>query len=146
MNPVTIILILIGGLFVTLLGLKRVTGWRFCVICASVSFTWLLLLALYFSGGFPHPILLAVLMGESVVGGYYLWSAKVGKHWLIFRLPLLLSATVAVFAMLGYWRQMGVPLIILAVVWILFGGAFVYRRNPKINALAQQVIACCRNW
>ncbi|PIR74063.1 MAG: hypothetical protein COU35_04440 [Candidatus Magasanikbacteria bacterium CG10_big_fil_rev_8_21_14_0_10_47_10] len=142
MSPILSIIVAISLLFVLHLLVKQVTGWRYCAICASVSLTWLGLLALYWLGRFDHPALIGVLMGQSVVGVYYLLEKKVPEAWHVFRLPYLLTTTVVVYALLGLLTQAVHVFGTLAVLWIVFGVAFVNSRS----GWAKKIVACCKNW
>ena len=75
MESITQILFGISISFFLLLGIKSLFKKKLeklCVICASVSLTWIFLLILYFLGKFEDLVVIALLMGGSVVGLYYL--------------------------------------------------------------------------
>jgi hypothetical protein len=145
-NPVLITLASITSLFVVMLIIKRITGWKICAICASISLTWIVLLVLYWTGRFPYPVLVGILMGQSVVGIYYLLEKKVNEDLLIFRLPFLLSATVLVFLLLGFVDELLGAVVFLVAVWLTFGITYLYRNNPKMRAIVKKLIECCKNW
>lgn len=146
MNDITIILSLIIALFLLFLLVKQITSLRFCVLCASVSTSWLLLLLLYWFSVSVDPVLIAVLMGQSVVGMYYLVEKKVQEEMHIFRLPFLLTCTVVVFALLGYFSDLFAPLILLGIVWSLLIVVYAYRSNPKVRHIIKKLVECCKNW
>ncbi|OIO18820.1 MAG: hypothetical protein AUJ23_02985 [Candidatus Magasanikbacteria bacterium CG1_02_32_51] len=147
-NEILIIILSITTLFIVLLLLKRLFGLKFCVLCVSVSLTWLTFLCLYWLGKFPYPILLAILMGQSSLGIYYLLEKRLKEKYHFFRLPFLLTAIVFIFWLLQtidliYNWKLILFLLILWLITILF---FVFRENKKIGEIFKQVIACCRDW
>ena len=86
----------VAGLFLLFLGVQQLTSVRVCALCAAVSVTWLVLLALYLLGYVTAPIVIAVLMGESVTGVFYLLERKTSERLHLFRLPALLTLTLIV--------------------------------------------------
>src|SRR3990172_12373852 len=90
----------VSGLFVAGLLAKHLLNRRFCVVCASVSLTWLGLLGLYYFDLFDDTIMLAILMGQSITGLYYFIDKRVSKSLRIFSLPFLLSLTAAVYMLI----------------------------------------------
>lgn len=147
-EPISITILSIIILFIILLVLKRLLSIKFCVICTSVSLTWMLLLVLYWLGKFPYPVLIAVLMGQSVVGVYYLLEKKLAEKYYVFRLPFLLTATVIVYLLLkiANLQEMFLAVSILFVLWLLTGLLYLYRHNRRVGKIFKQVIACCRDW
>ena len=94
MENLTLILIGISVLFFVLLGIKSIFKkklQKLCTICASISLTWILLLVLYLFGKFQDLTIIALLLGGSVVGIFYLWERKTKKTKLIFRLPVMIT-------------------------------------------------------
>ncbi|MBI5622008.1 hypothetical protein HY933_04055 [Candidatus Falkowbacteria bacterium] len=145
-NPVLIIIVAIVALFVLLLFVKQFSRWKFCVLCVSVSATWLGLLGAYWLGLFPYRELIAVLMGQSVVGLYYLAEKRLPADWQIWRLPFLLSLTVLAYAALGLVRLWFWPLAVLAAVWLLTTGLYYYRDSTRLRQTFERIVACCRDW
>jgi len=141
-----VVLAMLSGLFVLLLVIKKYTPWQFCVICASVSLTWVSLLVLYWFALFTDPVLIAVLMGQSVVGIYYLLEKKIPKSLLLFRFPFFLTATTLVFAMLGYISSMMWPVLFLVVLWSITSILYAYTRHPRVRRIVSELMACCKNW
>ena len=146
MNPVFIVIAVVSVLFAALLAGKTVMKWKFCVICMSVSATWIALFLLYRLGRFPYPVVIAVLMGQSVVGAYYLAEKRVREHLLLFRLPLLLTLTAGAYVLLGEVPRMAPAALFLGVLWALFGIVYAYRHVPSVRKMTDRVIACCRDW
>ena len=143
--PVMVLLIIVV-LFVVLLILKSITKWKFCVICTSVSSTWIALLVLYWLGKFDQPLIIAVLMGQSIVGLYYFLEGRTKEQLHIFRLPLLLTLTLAAFGALGVDTDPVVSVSLLAALWAGLSLLFFYRQNPKTRIVVDRIIACCKDW
>lgn len=146
MNPILFTLFSISILFIFILLIRKLTKWKPCAICASVSLTWIGLLVLYWLGKFNEPVLIAVLMGQTALGVYYLLEKKVKEEWLIFRLPFLLTEIFIVFLLLG---EVDDPLYVigyLSAIWILFTIINICKSNKKINKIFKHLIACCKNW
>jgi len=146
MNAVMVVLAMLCGFFVLLLVIKKYTAWQFCVLCASVSLTWIVLLVLYWLALFADPVLIAVLMGQSVVGIYYLLEKKVPESLLLFRFPFFLTATALVFAILGYISSMMWPVLFLLLLWSITFVLYAYTSNPKVKRIVTELMACCKNW
>ena len=141
-----IVLSMMCGLFVFLLVIKKYTAWQFCVLCASVSLTWIVLLVLYWLALFADPALIAVLMGQSVVGIYYVLEKRVPESLLLFRFPFFLTATAVVFAMVGYVSTMMWPVLLLLLLWSVTFVLYAYTSNPKVKRIVSELTACCKNW
>lgn len=132
-------------LFVLFLIIRSFIGWRFCVLCASVATTWLVLLIAYWLGSWDNFVLLAILMGGSVVGIYYLLERKLPESLHLFRLPFYLTAAFLVFIALGETWD-GAVATLLVVLWLLLGLVYWFRQSPNMKKVAEKIIACCRNW
>jgi len=117
----------------------------FCVICASVSLTWLALLALYYIGFFNNPVLIALLMGGSIVGIFYLIEGKVKKELKLFRLPFLLSLIFAAYLLLSLSISIKTIFLLIAL-WLLFLFVFYYRKSKKLKKAIDKIIECCKRW
>ncbi len=146
MSDPVLVLLVIAVLFVGLLIIKSITKWKFCVICTSVSVTWIALLVSYRLGIFDQPVIIAVLMGQSIVGLYYFLENKTNEELHVFRLPLLLTLTLAAFAALGVTTDLVYGLSLLAALWVVLSLLYLYRRNPTIRIVVDRIIACCKDW
>ncbi|MDH3309941.1 MAG: hypothetical protein OEM48_07050 [Gammaproteobacteria bacterium] len=146
MTDPVLALLMIVVLFILLLIVKKITEWKFCVMCTSVSLTWMTLLVLYWLGMFGQPVIIAVLMGQTVVGMYYFLEHKTEGSLHIFRLPLLLTLTLAAFVLLDVTMKLAYSLGLLALLWILLLLMYFYRHNPKTKIVVDRIIACCRDW
>jgi hypothetical protein len=145
-DPMLYVLLTIAGFFFGLMILRSLTGWRFCVLCASVSSTWILYLTLYGFKQFEHLVLIAVLTGGTVVGLYYWVEQHTPETMHVFRLPFFLTLLLAAYQVLGIGEQNTIAALTISLLWLMFGGIFLYQHNPKINRLAKHLIECCRNW
>jgi hypothetical protein len=125
---------------------KSVTQWKFCVICVSVGITWMALLVLYWLGLFNQPVIIAVLMGQTIVGLYYFLENKTEEGLHIFRLPLLLTLTLAALAALGVTTGLLHGLSLVALLWIALSLLYFYRQSPKTKIVVDRIIACCKDW
>lgn len=139
------ILAVIALLFVMLLATKSMTKKNFCVVCASVSLTWITLLALLYNGFEIDRAILGVLIGESIVGLYYLVERHARVNWLTFRLPFLLTLTTGGVLLIRPNAADARVFILLAALWLI-ALAMTSANHPRAKKLAQKLIACCKNW
>lgn len=146
MNELFLIFSAITVLFALLLIIQSAAGWRFCVLCASVFATWLGLITFYWAGQFQNAVLIAPLLGASMIGVYYLTERKTKERLHIFRLPFFLTLLFAVYFLLGAVESFLEPFFFLVVLWIAFGVVYAYRENPEVSRLAKRIIECCKNW
>jgi hypothetical protein len=135
----------IVGTFYAVLAVKSVLKLSVCSICAAVSASWLVLLALRTFGWHENTALLALLMGMSAVGGYYLWERHARSEQLIFRLPILLTLAVLAWGVVMLQFDLAL-LVLIASVWLVHGMLYAYRNNPTIKPRVDKIIACCSNW
>ena len=145
MEFITWILIGISLLFFLILAVKSLIGnKKFCVICISVSLTWITLLVLYFLKIFPDKIIIAILMGHTSLGLFYLWEKKVREKFKIFRLPLLLSFIFIIYSILEIFSFNS--LIFLIILWSLFFIIYLFRTKKGVRKFFNKIIECCKNW
>ena len=139
-----VVLLAIATLFVIYLLVKAGLGWKFCVLCAAVSSTWLVLLVLYKTGRFGDPVLLALLLGLSVTGIFYFVQRRVPATLRVFTLPFFLSLTaIAYFAVQGVSGVLPVMGLLLAL-WLAAYLVFAYRNDPGKKPVVNAVIDCCK--
>ena len=142
---ITWVFLAIATLFYAGLIIKPLLKMKFCTICLAVSLTWLSLLILRQLGLFENDLILAMLLGQSVVGGYYLWERRAKTNALIFRLPVLLTLT------FGAWTLLRLDLdptlmVIVTIVWIIHGLLHYYRAHDGVKTYVDKIIACCSKW
>lgn len=131
--------------FLVLVFLRSKLPWKFCAACVAISSSWLALLVFYFINKAANPLLTVLLMGESVVGLYYLLEKKVPDAWQIFRWPYLMTGTALVYLIFDR-RSFFTSTILILVLWIFFGIIFVARNNQQVKKYFERLIACCRDW
>lgn len=145
MDIITIILIGIVVLFFILLALKNIFNIKkICVICVSVSLMWIVLLILYFLKIFNDKIIIAILMGHTSLGIFYIWEKKVRKNALIFRLPLLLTFIFIIYSVLESFKFDS--LIFIIALWVLFFIIYLFRTKKSIGKFVNKIIECCKKW
>jgi hypothetical protein len=113
---------------------------KFCVICFSVSLTWIILLVLYFTAIFTDKIIIAILMGQTSLGLFYLFYEKLN----VFKLPFLLTLIAVIYFILESFEIKS--LFLLAGLWILFFIIFIFKSNKKLSNFANKIIECCKKW
>lgn len=133
-------------LFYASVAIKDKYRWaKACAICLAVSVTWIGLLIARWAGWFENDVLIALLMGESVVGGYYLFDRSVQEKWLIFRLPVLLSLSYLAYA--GVSLQWHVPVLgLVLAIWLIHWFLYAYRNTVGMKKRIDKLIACCSRW
>ena len=150
MVDIFLILVSITVLFFFLLAVKELFGKRlkekFCVICTAVTLTWVSLLVLYYLGLFDNLIIIALLLGQSSLGVFYLTEKKVKSDLKIFRLPFLLTLIIFAYLLLVLPEKLPWIFGLLASVWLVFGFVYIFRRNENLKSFAKKMVECCRNW
>ena len=137
--------IAIAGLFYSGLFLKPLIKSNLCTICLAVSLTWFTLLIMRELCWFDNNLILAILLGQSVVGGYYLWERRAETDWLIFRLPVLLTLTFIAWSLL--LLELNPELFgVVAAIWVVHGLLYAYRTRPGVKSHVDKLLACCSRW
>lgn len=132
-------------LFFILLILKNIFSWKkFCTLCVSVSLAWIFLLVLYFLEIFSDKIIMAILMGHTSLGLFYLFEKNAREKFKIFRLPLLLSFIFIIYSIIENFEFNS--LILIFGLWIVFFLIYLFRNNKGFSKFADKIIECCRNW
>lgn len=117
---------------------------NFCVICASIISSWIILLILNYLEIFNNEVLIALLIGISVAGGFYFIDSKVNEKTKIFKLPLLLSLALIAYSLIDLEGTLK-PIFLLGILWIVFG--FIYLLSGKnLKSLAKKLVECCKRW
>jgi hypothetical protein len=143
---VALVVAAIVAAFVILLPLKQVSGYRFCVLCVSISGVWLTLLTLHWLEIFDNPVLLALLMGQTVVGLNYLVERRISEDLLIFRLPFVLTLTVLFYFAITLDPTVATAGLAVAATWIAALLLYARRDAGKLKGIARQIIECCKDW
>ena len=144
MDIITSTLIGIAGLFLILLLVKSIIKRDFCVLCASVALTWIVLFVLFLTGFFSEKTIIAILMGMTALGIYYLLEKKIKRELTIFRLPFLLTLVFIIYTVLESFSLNS--LIFLAVLWVIFILIYLFRHNTGFNKFTNKLIGCCKKW
>lgn len=139
--------LLITGLFFLFLTLKSIffAKKQFCVICSAVVMTWIIFLVLYWQNLFDQPILLALLMGQSILGMFYYLDKNVPEHMTVFRLPFLLTMTIVAYMVITKQIVFSVTLFMFGL-WGLFFLVFMYRKEEKLQRIVKKLVECCKQW
>ncbi len=147
MNEIVVVFIGMALLFGAVVLIRSRSGLQWCAICVAVSLTWLTLLLLFWTGRFRNVPLLALLMGQSVVGAFYFVEKQVPEPWRVFRLPFLLTLTAAAYSVLVWrWTVLAPVYGLLLFFWLTFLGLFLVRTNRMWRDVFQRLIDCCRGW
>ncbi len=129
-------------IFAFALGAKRFVQRDLCALCVSVSLTWVGLLILLKVGVFENTVLVALLMGQSVTGIYYMLKERLPHSLRIFTLPFFLSLTAVSYVLITndfiIWT-----FVLLTAVWIAGWVIFASRDDPGVQPLAAVVMECC---
>lgn len=145
MEPITLVLIGIAVLFFLLLALKNILNLKkTCVICASVTLTWIILLTLYFFKIFNDKMIITILMGQTSLGIYYIFERKARKNTLVFRLPLLLTFIFIIYAVLESFNFNS--LIFLIILWLIFALIYSFKNIKGFKRFTTKLIKCCKKW
>lgn len=146
MTALTLVFLVVTALFLLLLLGKEFSGRKFCVICAGIAGAWIGMLIFYRLGGCGEPLLIALLMGQSITGVYYLLGAKLPERLAVFRLPFLLTATFLAYLLLSGWKGVSKEVVFLGLLWLGFWIIYIRRGKTKIREVFRSLIACCRDW
>ena len=138
------IFLAISLIFIASLIIKNLVNKAFCSLCVAVASVWLVLLFLYKTGRFSDGILLALLIGQSITGIFYLAYRKLPKSLRIFSLPFFLSLTAVFYTLITADIQLAV-FILLLVLWLAAWIIFIYRNDPGKKAVAKILAKCCED-
>lgn len=149
MSDVFYILLAIIALFFVFLiikgSIKRFKK-KFCAICAAVSITWIYLIISYWLGTFENKTIIALLMGLSILGIYYIAEEKANEKLKIFRLPFLLTLIVISYSLLIIPSDIIKIIALLLTLWLIFAFLYFYRNNQNIKSFVKKIVECCKRW
>ena len=141
MEALFLSLIAITALFFLFLIIRNIFNSKnMCAICASVFLTWIVLLSLYFSNIFPDKTIIAILMGQTSLGLFYLFYEKLN----IFKIPFLLTLITLVYFVLEKFSLDSIYF--LTALWAFFFIIYLFKSNKKINVFANKMIERCKKW
>jgi hypothetical protein len=146
MISLPIIILLATGIFVIGLSAQNFSRLKFCAVCVAVSGTWFSLWLFYKLGFFVDKTVIGILMGESIIGLYYLLEKRLPSKWQIFRWPYIITMTSLVALMVGMRTELYKIMILLLIVWIIFIAIYIFANYPTVKKIAQRLLACCRDW
>lgn len=135
----------ITALFVVFLSVKSLTDLEICAICASVSGTWVPLLVLYHGGYYGNETVIALLIGQSVVGVFYLLKGNLPDRYNVYSLPFLLTGTVFGYLLLEP-ELLEYSIGAVVALWTVASLLFVYREDDRVRTVFDEIVACCRDW
>lgn len=126
---------------------NRFLGVRICPVCAGVSGTWLWMLAATAMGIDIDLMVLALLMGGSVVGiayqaGQYLKSSRL-MLWKIVFIPFGFALSYSILN--SQWFAASILLLILGGATVFFVGILFRPRSSekKVEELEKKMEDCC---
>lgn len=134
----------ISLLFIIALAVKARLGKNLCSLCFAIASVWLGLLFLYKTNQFSDPIIIGLLIGQSITGIFYLALRKLPKSLRIFSLPFFLTLTAAGYFLITSNFQIPV-LFMLGTLWLLAWIIFSYSRDPGKAAIAKIAANCCED-
>jgi hypothetical protein len=140
----------ISLLFFILLAIKELFSKRikekFCVICTAVVITWISLLLLYWVGLFSNKIIIALLVGHTSLGIFYLLEKKAKEKLRLFRLPFLLTLVVLAYSLLEGFSYGIKTWIFLLILWLIFYFIYLLRTRKSMKAFFKKIVECCKKW
>ena len=134
----------ISLIFIASLIIRNLLNKAFCSLCVAVASVWLVLLYLYKTDRFSDGVLLALLVGQSITGIFYLTYRKLPKSLRIFSLPFFLSLTAVLYMLITADIQLAV-FILLLVLWLAAWIIFTYRNDPAKKAITKILAKCCED-
>ncbi len=118
---------------------------KICSICAATTITWVFLLILFYLKKFNDIIIVAMLIGMTLLGIFYTFEKKARKELTFFRLPLFLTLVVFGYFILTFDKIIN-EIILIIIVWLVFVLIYYYKETPKFNSFVNKVIECCKKW
>jgi len=145
MIDLTIVLLGIIILFTVLIVFRLTFSLKICALCGAVFLTWLILLILLYSDNIINPILVAILMGGSIVGSIYVLEQKMPKKYQLFKLPYFLTlVSVAYFVLTK--EVILTAVIILCSMWSISLLIHAGEQVEKFKILGRKITECCKKW
>jgi len=141
------VFLLITVLFFVFLLIKSIFKMKsFCVICSSVFISWIVLLILYLRGIFLDKIIIAILIGETTLGIFYLAEAKTREELKIFTLPFILTLILIGYTLIEGFNYTLDILYLLMGIWSLFFIIYSFKDKGKLGEFSRKLIECCKKW
>jgi len=149
MEKMFLIFVGISVLFFVLLGVRELLGKRkgkVCAICFAFSLGWIVLLVLYFLGKFEDKSIIALMMGMTLLGLFYLWERSVKERVLLFRLPFLLTLVLVGYSLLEGIVYGYSVIVFLGFLWVVFVLIYFYNSKGRMGGFMRKVVECCKKW
>ena len=145
METITWIFVGIAIFFFIILTIKNIFNLKkTCAICLSVTLTWIILLILYSLNLFLDKIIIALLMGHTSLGLFYLWEKRAKEKFKVFRLPLLLTFIFIIYSVLeGFGFN---NLIFITALWLFFLIIYLLRSKKSVGKFFNKILECCKRW
>src|SRR3989344_7913610 len=145
METITLILLIIVILFFIFLIIKSFLkgGYKdkFCVLCASVLVTWLVLLI---SNLFNNKIIIGILMGTSITGVFYFLESHIEEKLKIYRLPFFVTMIAIVYFLIS--KLIIETIYLLIILWLVFIFMYLFQNNQTLRGISKKIIECCKKW
>lgn len=136
--------LIIAG-FIMFLLIQYLFDRSLCPLCLAVTMTWVILLATLATGYITEPLIIGILMGQTVVGSYYVVRERLPSSYRLFSLPYILTLTAGAYMLLTGQIDL-LSVLLLTGIWAVFIGLYAYRRHPRVHETVDAVIECCRDW
>ncbi|MBI2631674.1 hypothetical protein HYW75_01590 [Candidatus Pacearchaeota archaeon] len=150
MGNLLFVLLIITALFFIFLAVKQMFSEpikkKFCVICSAVTITWIGLFILNRLGFFSDLVLLALLMGQTILGVFYIVESKVEERFKLFRLPFLLSEVLIAYFIINSSYNFTFEILFIMILWFFFWLIYLYRTKTGFNKLVNSIVDCCKKW
>ena len=150
MSSLLMVLAGITILFFTLFLIRQILSAnlkkKFCVICGAVVLTWTALLGLLWFELFDDKIIIGILIGESILGIFYVVESYVKEELKIFRLPFLLTMVTLAYFILAFPKDFLQGVLFLISLWTFFILIYAFKAIPNVNKFIKKLVECCRRW
>ncbi|MDO8474291.1 MAG: hypothetical protein Q7S62_02005 [bacterium] len=126
---------------------NKVLPFKVCPICAGVSGTWLWMLVALFVGYEIDRIIVAMLLGGSVVGIAYQLEKRLpaGRSPILWKALFIPAGFVVAYSLVSLqWALLAVSLgVVGVIVWAFVMAVPKQRANQKVEELKQKMENCC---
>ncbi|MBS3155953.1 hypothetical protein J4413_01825 [Candidatus Woesearchaeota archaeon] len=101
---------------------------------------------LFWKGKFLDKTILAILIGESTLGIFYLIENKVKEELKLFGLPFLLTLILIGYTFIEGFNYSFNIVYFLVLIWGLFFIIYSFKDNGKLENIARKLVECCKRW
>jgi hypothetical protein len=145
MIDVTLVFIGLVTLFAIFIALRSTFSLKICALCGAVSFSWAVLLILFYLKQEIDPVLIALLIGGSIVGFMYVLEQRLSEKYQLFKLPFFLTLISVAYFILERNVILNTVIVIL-LIWIFITFIHLGQNIKKLGILGKKIIECCKNW